>query len=254
MAGESTAFWRRIVACKSALVLIAANLVPIWGVMFLHWSVFSVVFLFWLENVAIGIFNVLKMLTVGIIGGAQEAPMGVVGSRVWRAVRLGGALFMAGFFTVHYGGFCFVHGIFVVGMLGGGFQSGGPEKMLMESVANVFSSDLGVAAAILFCSHAFSFVSNFLVRREYTKTTVDSLMIGPYGRIVVLHMAILLGAFISVALKSNAGVLVLLVALKVLLDLRFHLKERESGAVAFLRSNYSGSRGRGSGFRKSARE
>jgi len=59
--------------------------------------------LFWFENVVIGGFNVLRMLISGVrMGGA-----GIVG-----------ALFMSAFFTVHYGLFTAVHGVFVVMLFG----------------------------------------------------------------------------------------------------------------------------------------
>ena len=46
----------------SALVLVAANLVPLAGVLFFGWSVFATLLLFWVENVIVGGFNVLRML------------------------------------------------------------------------------------------------------------------------------------------------------------------------------------------------
>jgi hypothetical protein len=38
----------------SVWALIAANLVPLGGVLFAGWSAFEVVFLYWLENLIIG--------------------------------------------------------------------------------------------------------------------------------------------------------------------------------------------------------
>src|SRR6266550_7692789 len=46
----------------SALVLVAPNLVPPAGVLFFGWSVFATLLLFWVENVIVGAFNVLRML------------------------------------------------------------------------------------------------------------------------------------------------------------------------------------------------
>jgi hypothetical protein len=78
----------------------------------------------------------------------------------------------------------------------------------------------------LFVSHGISFVHNYLVGGEFRRAGVQSLMTQPYGRIVVLHVTILLGGFLMMALKSPALGLVLLVVLKILLDLRAHLAER----------------------------
>ena len=46
----------------SVLVLLLANLVPLAGVVFFGWSVFPVMLLFWLENVVVGVFHVLKLV------------------------------------------------------------------------------------------------------------------------------------------------------------------------------------------------
>src|SRR5262245_22618930 len=48
----------------SAVVLVLSNLVPVYGVLFWHWEVFPIVFLFWAETVVIGVINVPKMLVV----------------------------------------------------------------------------------------------------------------------------------------------------------------------------------------------
>jgi len=82
----------------SALVLVAANLVPLAGVLFFGWSVFSTLLLFWVENVIVGAFNVLRMLVA-------QPQIGVM----WAA-----KLFMIPFFTFHYGMFVTVHGLFVL--------------------------------------------------------------------------------------------------------------------------------------------
>jgi hypothetical protein len=43
----------------TALFLIAVNLIPLFGVLF-GWSLFSIMFLYWIENGVIGFFNVFK--------------------------------------------------------------------------------------------------------------------------------------------------------------------------------------------------
>jgi hypothetical protein len=48
----------------SAWILIAANLVPVAGVLFWDWSVFALLALFWMENVVVGVFFIARMLCV----------------------------------------------------------------------------------------------------------------------------------------------------------------------------------------------
>jgi hypothetical protein len=105
--GETSATdWQR----PSVIALLLANLVPAFGVLFLHWEVFPLLLLFWSENVIIGVFNVLKMLT----------------SNPESAANWVGKLFLIPFFCVHYGMFTFGHGVFVIGLFGGGFKNSAP--------------------------------------------------------------------------------------------------------------------------------
>ena len=48
---------RADVSVVSLTILVLANLVPLVGVVFLKWDVFSIVIVFWCENVIIGLFS-----------------------------------------------------------------------------------------------------------------------------------------------------------------------------------------------------
>ena len=72
------------------------------GVLFFGWQVFELVFLYWLENVVIGIFTFLKFVV----------------RRYEHGVELVLPFFFAPFFLVHYGGFTAGHGIFVFALFG----------------------------------------------------------------------------------------------------------------------------------------
>ena len=52
------------------------------------------------------------------------------------------------------------------------------------------------------------------------------LMGKPYARVVVLHVAMLVGGFLSMAMGEPAAILFVLVVLKTALDVNFHLRER----------------------------
>ena len=52
-------------------------------------------------------------------------------------------------------------------------------------------------------------------------------MMAPYGRIVVLHIAILFGAFAIMALGSPLFLLVLLIVGKIALDLKLHRRSHQ---------------------------
>lgn len=194
----------------SAFALIAANIVPLIGVLTLHWSVFVVLLLYWSENVVVGVFNVLRMATAD----PQESILWV------------GKLFIIPFFIVHYGMFTFVHGMFVL-MLFGGPQYDTARAMSVAGLMDaVRSAGIGYAILLLFVSHGFSFFHNYLGSGEYRRVNLMQLMAQPYGRIVVLHVTTLIGGAIASAAGAPVAAVAVLVVLKTALDLRAHLAER----------------------------
>ncbi len=54
-------------------------------------------------------------------------------------------------------------------------------------------------------------------------------MIIPYERILVMHVTIIFGAILVIAFNEQLLALVLLVALKVNMDIRSHIKEHYKG-------------------------
>ena len=85
-------------------------------------------------------------------------------------------------------------------------------------------------AGALVLSHGFSFAWNYLGRGEYRRATLEALMHQPYARVIVLHITIIAGGFIILALGSPVMGLALLVALKSGVDVKAHLKERRKFA------------------------
>jgi hypothetical protein len=56
--------WRQIDFTKPSVVsLIIANLIPLLGVLWLGWSTFAIVVIYWAECIILGAINVLKMIT-----------------------------------------------------------------------------------------------------------------------------------------------------------------------------------------------
>ena len=193
----------------SAWVLVAANLVPLAGVLWWDWSVFALLALFWMENVVLGVLFALRMLCADPSDPAM-----------WL-----GKLFLIPFFCVHYGMFTAVHGMFVFLLFGGDKAAMQNLELLEAAVRATERYDLWLPIGVLVASHAFSFVWNYLYRGEYRRAELKRLMAKPYGRVAVLHVAIILGGFGTALLGSPLWALVLLVVLKTALDYRAHVKE-----------------------------
>jgi hypothetical protein len=166
-----------------------------------------------------------------------------------------GGIALAGFFLVHYGMFWFVHGIFVFALptfFGGsgagclnaepGFPGfpGSPAfpgdvgfagvGACASPFGEVVWSNVALAGGALFLSHGASFFLNYLGKREYLTTSPIRQVFAPYGRVVVLHLTILIGAFVIAILGAPIAALVVLVVLKTALDLRLHLRQRHHAA------------------------
>lgn len=188
--------------------LIAANAVPLIGVLCFSWSIFVVIFAYWMENLVVGFWNIARMLTAR----GPRSPLGL-------------KLFLVPFFCVHYGGFMLVHGLFVVVMFGGGF-GGNPFTTLADAFAR-HRGAFGATLLALMVSHGVSFAVNYIAKGEYRTASLPSLMARPYVRIVVLHITIIVGGGLALLLNLPNAAMAILVILKTLIDLHGHRKEHQ---------------------------
>lgn len=192
-----------------AALAVASALVIAWGVLALGWPVFFVMALFWFENVVIGGFNVLRMLLSGLRSGGA----GILA-----------ALAMAAFFTLHYGMFTAVHGAFVVALfgvpeLGRDAMNGGLAAPALRMVESLMADRAGwLAMLAVVAVQAVAFVQWSIATRA-SPTPLKELMGAPYGRIMVLHVSLIAGAFLLQAFRSPVAGVLLLVALKLAYDL-----------------------------------
>jgi len=201
----------------SIATLVAANAIPLFGVIFLGWRVFPILLIYWVENVTVGAFNVLRMLA------ARPDNPGL-----WVA-----KLFLIPFFCVHFGMFTAVHGAFVFAVFGPHEASGGfwPSADGVRSI--IYANGLQFAVLALVMSHAVSFVWNYVMGGEFRRVMPTELMVRPYQRVFILHFVIILGAIGTTAVGSPVAALVVLVAVKTAVDVAAHARERArlSGVV-----------------------
>jgi hypothetical protein len=161
---------------------------------------------------------------------------------------------MALFFLVHYGLFWAVHGIFVFALPNFlSFRS--PECIGFPPVeqfppvegfpfdattcasspfGDVVWSNVWLAAGALFLSHGASFFLNYLGKGEYLTTSAARQMFAPYGRVVVLHLTIIFGAFAIAIIGAPIAALVVLVVVKTVFDLGLHLRQHDPNRPSVL--------------------
>jgi hypothetical protein len=212
----------------SALALVIANLVPLFGVLFLGWNLASILVLYWVESGVVGLLNIPKILlargpiTVGRGDARLTLPFTLSGE-----AGLIARVALSLFFAIHYGIFWAVHGVFV---------------FLLPTLMNTTPTFLGSppstpvapgpeggalagAAALLLASHAISFFVNYVGRREYLGVSPVQQMFAPYSRVVVMHVTILFGAFLAFLIGSPVWTIAVMVLAKTIIDLRLHARE-----------------------------
>jgi hypothetical protein len=185
-----------LAAMGSAVVMAA-------GIVFFDWPAFTVLALYWLENVIIGGFTVLRILAAGS-----------------RTERYGESLATAAFFGVHYGLFCAVHGMFVAAMFGGMRTTSSLLDPLLLMVGRVAGDRIGalVVAAMVLAAGLDAWRAMASVEADDAQA-VRRIMGQPYGRIVVLHLVLIGGGFLLAALQLPSAAALLLVAFKLVYDL-----------------------------------
>ncbi|HYM48424.1 MAG TPA: DUF6498-containing protein [Burkholderiaceae bacterium] len=195
--------WRLI----DIALAVAATVIVVYGVLVLGWSIFVVIALFWFENVLIGVFNVAKMLTSGVRMGSY----GLIA-----------ALALATFFTVHYGMFTVGHGSLVISLFGqtelGSVASGlfAPLGRMLDYL--LADRDGWFAAVGITLLQAAAFCRWWVATRAQP-APLPALMFAPYGRIIILHITIIVSGILVAMLKLPVLGALLLVALKLAFDI-----------------------------------
>jgi hypothetical protein len=208
----------------SALMLVGANLLPVWAVVEGRLGMGDVLLVYWFENVVIWFATTMRILTArrpsrrpflrgpagrpGDFGRLEET----LSAKTW----VTGDPALALFFALHFGIFTVVHGIFAAVLAG----MSGLRGSLLDWVA---------AAAAILLSHMLSLGLHWLGRGERRAVSPGWAMAAPYPRMLALHVTVVVGFFLlggpDGRTAHEVATVVLLMGLKTALDLCFHLGE-----------------------------
>ncbi len=161
---------------KRVLVSVAGNLLPLVGLFAANWTLVELIVLYWFENIIIGAFNFLEMLRSK-------------GEQVQKTI-------LSLFFAVHYGAFCFGHGMFLAVLLA--LSNNVPSEQIAPSLDYLFSFLPQVALVVLFliASSAFSYFTSKAQEFSF------DLMFSPYKRIILIHGVIIALVFALIMFPS----------------------------------------------------
>jgi hypothetical protein len=185
------------------VVPLLANLVPVAGVLFLGWDLFLVLALFWVENLVIGLFGILRVAFA-------------TGERLPR--RIVHVLF----FCVHYGGFMLAHALLLIAVFGASARVDGGVTDMRGFVDYLLRVDVALAVVALVVAHGEAFVYGVL--RGRFVSTRDA-MVAPYRRIFITQVGLILGGFAVEQFGQPVLGLVALIAAKIAVDLRMQRRD-----------------------------
>jgi hypothetical protein len=173
------------------LELLFINAIPLIGVFYLGWKVGNIIFIYWLESIFIGIFNLLKM----IFAQGKDKDNGFS--------KIGACLF----FTVHYFIFVLAQGLFI-----GAF--------LITKQNFIFNFSPKLLLASLFIGYAIGFLQEYVLSGKYKERTPMTFFFAPYSRVFVQQILLIGTVFILQKYHFDQDLLMLImfVGLKIIID------------------------------------
>jgi hypothetical protein len=188
----------RLAAAIGSAALLAA------GIVLLGWSSFAVLAYYWLENVIVGAFTAVRILAAG-----------------WRSERYAESLATTVFFGLHYGLFCLVHGTFVALLFGGMRAVDAPADPVLLMLGRIAGDGVGVVvvAAMVVAAALDAWQSMQRLDADDPRAS-RRIMAEPYGRVIMLHLALIAGAGIMAGLQLPSPAALLLVAFRLVYELR----------------------------------
>ncbi|MGE6698968.1 DUF6498-containing protein [Hyphomonas sp. NPDC076900] len=191
---------------------LAVDLLPIWAIFQFGWGATPLVALYWLENLVIGLFAAARMLGAGL----TQLSKGMIGGAA--------VFFLVPFFCVHYGAFCWGHGVFIANFSNQEIGLPSPQGLITWALGTG-PHMLWFLGAILAANLAV-FLTDFIARGEITRARLDAEMTAPYGRIVTLHVAIILGAMFAFGTDEPLMGVLLLILIRVTFGMILAIRRR----------------------------
>lgn len=195
---------------KPDYFIIAANLIPVYGVLFEGWSAKEVFLVYCLETILVGIFNLVKMGIVTVFRKSDTWYNGPSRS------QQNGFFFML-FFLVHYGMFVAIQmGIFF------GVSGIAPERSInlfsfFYKWPQLLTKDSYYMLAGFIISYGFSMIYNFILSSQYKTISLMHLMFQPYIRIFIQQFTVIVGSMF-LTFGAGAAFIIIFAAVKIFFE------------------------------------
>jgi hypothetical protein len=188
-----------------SVLILGFNLFPPLSAIVFGWSAFTLVLLYWIENLILGVVNVAKLIVIGVPSGKRGLVM---------------TFTLVLFFILHYGLFCTIHGVILWALFDDrGTTDVGPFNLASQLRARLeLDPVLFWNAVLLAVFHLLSFVIYWLGRAAWRETGLLVQTYAPYGRIVVVHVAIMVAGLPVILLGQPLIAVVFLALVKTVME------------------------------------
>ncbi len=181
----------------AVIAAVLGNLIPVYAVVQLGWDPGEILILYWLENVILGLFALSK------IRASRRGEKGTAG--------------LPALFVLHYGVFCAGHLVFVLVLADSlaqqhGASGGGLDRAFAQA-------GFGWAVLGLLVINGLSQWWDWWIPERWLTSDPRREMVAPYGRIVVLHLTLLIGTGLMVMFNAPAGTILILCLMKAVLEI-----------------------------------
>lgn len=166
----------------------------------------TILFVYFLETLIIGVFNVFKMYFTISYGKKDSS---------------GGGFAMIFFFMFHYGFFVAVQSIFAFALFS--IEENGLFKEPFDIFENYWKilqlENIQYALPAIVIAHLGNFIFDFLKNDKYLKFEVQEIMFKPYVRIFIQQFVVIISFFFIVFGKAGILAAILLIGIRLIIDL-----------------------------------
>jgi uncharacterized protein DUF6498 len=187
-------------------MLLLVNVVPIFGVFYLGWELFPLIFFYWFESFIIGIIHLLRLLLI--------APLSIV---LW-LLKL---FIIPCFYILPFVCFNFAYFIFIAVIFDKGKYLQWHDdifEMAAQIPDTILFYDMQWMILFFLFSHLYSFIYNDYVLGYHKEPEWKKILFEPYLRIFIPGFMIITGGLLIRMLEIEVAGLLLIIVLKTAAD------------------------------------
>ncbi len=190
-------------------LLIVANIFPLFAVIFLHWNVFELVFVYFSETVLALFLSIVKIFYLKI----------PLSSKISNSVFY---IFVFTIFMIFAGTVLFLYYFRQIEKLY-------PNIELADIIKIIFNPSYFISLALFVAVDIYYFIKNYIGKKEYLEQTTQTLIREPGIRIWLIVMIALLSiAIISFKHAQSIYILIIFVLLKTWIDIVIFKQKEEN--------------------------